>query len=250
MSFGLSGRKWPSSYYVAVPLRQVRMISTATRTSGLKGHRAWKQAHASPLLRWKLTWYRYWLARSHLKWRKCATVLSWHVSVSWSGSFSAGGAFRPPYQCVSTIFELYTIKSHLLKMEAHEIAIQNAIHDLNADLFTGQRKAAKAYGVPRSSLQACLAGHQTHATAHQYEQRWTLGQEGFFSSSVDFWRVLMRSTTYTRSHTRNGYPNPSHERGHPANRQRMEIPAFIATEAPLLYRRPIIWSSTSPGSLH
>jgi hypothetical protein len=37
-------------------------------------------------------------------------------------------------------------------MEAREVAIQNAICDLSAGIFTSQQKAAKAYGVPRSLL--------------------------------------------------------------------------------------------------
>jgi hypothetical protein len=37
-------------------------------------------------------------------------------------------------------------------MKAREVAIQNAIRNLSAGVFTSQQKAAKAYGVPRSSL--------------------------------------------------------------------------------------------------
>ena len=69
-------------------------------------------------------------------------------------------------------------------MEAREVAIQNTIRDLSAGVFTSQRKAAKAYGVPRSSLQARLAGHQTHATAHQHQQRLTPGQEDFLAEWI------------------------------------------------------------------
>jgi hypothetical protein len=69
-------------------------------------------------------------------------------------------------------------------MEAREVAIQNAIHNLSAGVFTSQQKAAKAYGVPCSSLQARLASHQTHATAHQHQQQLTLGQEGFLAKWI------------------------------------------------------------------
>jgi hypothetical protein len=57
---------------------QVRMISTATHTSGLEDHKAWKHPHTPP---WKLAWYRCWLARSYLKWRKGVAVLNRRVSV-------------------------------------------------------------------------------------------------------------------------------------------------------------------------
>ncbi|KAF2626477.1 hypothetical protein BU25DRAFT_312804, partial [Macroventuria anomochaeta] len=69
-------------------------------------------------------------------------------------------------------------------MVSREVAIDNAIRDLNAGVFTSQRKAAKAYGVPRSSLQARLAGHQPHAIAHQHQQRLTPQQEHFLAQWI------------------------------------------------------------------
>ncbi len=64
-------------------------------------------------------------------------------------------------------------------MDSREVAIQNAIRDLNSGVYTSQRKAAEAYGIPRSSLRGRLAGQQSHAIAHQHQQRLTPEQEGF-----------------------------------------------------------------------
>ncbi|XPS75829.1 hypothetical protein M3J07_007895 [Ascochyta lentis] len=64
-------------------------------------------------------------------------------------------------------------------MDAREAAIQLAIHDLNSGVFTSQRKAAKAYGVPRSSLQERLKGRQPNAIAHHQQQQLTQEQERF-----------------------------------------------------------------------
>ena len=99
--------------------------------------------------------------------------------LSWPGYFWAGGTFRPPTLATHPPFEPLYYQHYLLKMDAREVAIQNAIQDLNSGVFTSQRKAAKAYGVPRSSLQSRLAGRQTHAIAHQHQQRLTPDQEQF-----------------------------------------------------------------------
>jgi hypothetical protein len=64
-------------------------------------------------------------------------------------------------------------------MDTRELAIQSAIHDLNSGVYTSQRQASKAYGIPRTTLQARLAGHQPHAIAHQNQQRLTPDQEEF-----------------------------------------------------------------------
>jgi transposase len=64
-------------------------------------------------------------------------------------------------------------------MDPRELAIQSAICDLNAGVFTSQRKAAKAYGVPRSTLQERINGRQPNAIAHQQQQRLTPEQERF-----------------------------------------------------------------------
>jgi hypothetical protein len=64
-------------------------------------------------------------------------------------------------------------------MDPRELAIQSAIRDLNSGVFTSQRKAAQAYGVPRSTLQERLQGRQPNVIAHQHQQRLTPEQERF-----------------------------------------------------------------------
>jgi hypothetical protein len=64
-------------------------------------------------------------------------------------------------------------------MDPHEEAIQGAISDLESGVFTSQRAAAKAWGVPRSSIQRRLQGSVPHAIAHQQQQRLTPEQEAF-----------------------------------------------------------------------
>jgi len=83
-------------------------------------------------------------------------------------------------------------------MDARETAIQSAIKDIKSGVFTSQRKAAAAYGVPRTSLQARLAGHATHAIAHQHQQRLTPEQEDFV---VD-WIIEEDSRARPPSHAR------------------------------------------------
>ncbi|KAH6612997.1 hypothetical protein C7974DRAFT_290663, partial [Boeremia exigua] len=55
-------------------------------------------------------------------------------------------------------------------MDAREAAIQSAICDLNSGVSTSQRKAARAYGVTRSSLQERLKGRQPNAIWVVYER--------------------------------------------------------------------------------
>ncbi|UPX14071.1 uncharacterized protein EKO05_0004563 [Ascochyta rabiei] len=64
-------------------------------------------------------------------------------------------------------------------MDPREVAIQSAIADLNSGVFTSQRQAAKAYGVPRSTIQERLSGRQPNAIAHHQQQRLTPEQEQF-----------------------------------------------------------------------
>jgi hypothetical protein len=64
-------------------------------------------------------------------------------------------------------------------MDPRELAIQSAISDLDASIFTSQRKAAKAYDVPQSTLQERINSRQSHTIAHQQQQRLTLEQERF-----------------------------------------------------------------------
>jgi hypothetical protein len=64
-------------------------------------------------------------------------------------------------------------------MDARELAIQSAINDLNSGVFTSQRKAAQAWGVPRSTLQERINSRQPNAIAHSNQQRLTPEQEHF-----------------------------------------------------------------------
>ena len=64
-------------------------------------------------------------------------------------------------------------------MDAREQAVQLAINDLNAGIYSSQRAAAKAYGIPRSTLQGRLQGATTSALSHQHQQRLTPLQEDF-----------------------------------------------------------------------
>jgi hypothetical protein len=83
-------------------------------------------------------------------------------------------------------------------MDPREVAFNNAIRDLNASIFTGQRQAAQAYGVPRSSLQERMKGRQPHAIAPQQQQRLTTEQETFL---VD-WILDEDSRAQPSSHPR------------------------------------------------
>jgi hypothetical protein len=64
-------------------------------------------------------------------------------------------------------------------MDARELAINSAIAAFNAGVYPSLRKAAKALGVLRSTLQDRINGRQSHATAHLYQQRLTPEQEAF-----------------------------------------------------------------------
>ncbi|CAI6335564.1 unnamed protein product [Periconia digitata] len=64
-------------------------------------------------------------------------------------------------------------------MDTREATIQSAIHDFNAGIYLSQRAAAKAYGLPRSTLQGRLQGATDSATSHQHQQRLTPQQEEF-----------------------------------------------------------------------
>jgi hypothetical protein len=45
-------------------------------------------------------------------------------------------------------FDAYYYQHRAFKMDTRELAIQSAMDDLRAGVFTSQRKAAKAYGIP------------------------------------------------------------------------------------------------------
>ena len=64
-------------------------------------------------------------------------------------------------------------------MDARELAIQSAINGLNSGLYSSQRAAAKAYGIPLSTLHGRLRGATTSALSHQHQQRLTPSQEDF-----------------------------------------------------------------------
>ncbi|USP74411.1 hypothetical protein yc1106_01685 [Curvularia clavata] len=83
-------------------------------------------------------------------------------------------------------------------MDPRELAIQSAIRDLNSGVFTSQRKAAQAYGIPRSTLQERLQGRQPNATAHQHQQRLTPEQEHFLVE----WIIEEDSRAQPPSHPR------------------------------------------------
>jgi hypothetical protein len=64
-------------------------------------------------------------------------------------------------------------------MDPRENAIALAISDLNAGIYTSQRAAAKAYGIPLSTFQDRLKGATNRATCHQPKQRLSPKQEEF-----------------------------------------------------------------------
>jgi hypothetical protein len=64
-------------------------------------------------------------------------------------------------------------------MDPKELAIQNAIADLDSGVFRSERAAARWHRVLRSTLQGRRSGQQPHAIAHSNQQRLTLEQEAF-----------------------------------------------------------------------
>ena len=59
-------------------------------------------------------------------------------------------------------------------MDTREVAIDSAVRDYRAGIFTSLRKAAEAYEVPRSTLQDRMNGRQPNAIAHSNQQQLTL----------------------------------------------------------------------------
>lgn len=51
---------------------------------------------------------------------------------------------RPPNRDRDNFFEAVKLNQNSIKMDNHEVAIQNAIRDLNAGVFTSQRAACQA----------------------------------------------------------------------------------------------------------
>jgi hypothetical protein len=83
-------------------------------------------------------------------------------------------------------------------MDSREHALECAIRDLESGVLTSVRGAARAYGIPRSSLQSRMQGRQSHATAHSNQQRLTPEQE---ASLVD-WILVEDSRAKPPSHLR------------------------------------------------
>jgi hypothetical protein len=69
-------------------------------------------------------------------------------------------------------------------MDHREQAIESAITDLRRGVFSSQRKAADAYGIPRSTLQQRLNGRKPNAIAHSNQQRLTPEQETFLADWI------------------------------------------------------------------
>jgi hypothetical protein len=51
---------------------------------------------------------------------------------------------RPPNRDRDKLFEAVQLNQNAIKMDNREVAIQNAIRDLNAGVFTSQRAACQA----------------------------------------------------------------------------------------------------------
>ena len=81
-------------------------------------------------------------------------------------------------------------------MDNREISMQSAIGDLNSGIFKSIRKAAEAYNIPRSTLQARIKGCNSRAISHQQQQRLTPEQETFL---VD-WILDEDSRAHSPSH--------------------------------------------------
>ena len=64
-------------------------------------------------------------------------------------------------------------------MDAREVALQSAINDLNIGVYTSQRAAAKAYGIPQSTLATRIQGVTNRRVSHQHRQRLSPLQEDF-----------------------------------------------------------------------
>jgi hypothetical protein len=64
-------------------------------------------------------------------------------------------------------------------MDSKETAVKLAIQYYHAGVYKSQRAAAKAYGVPRTTLQDRLKGTPNRATSHQHQQRLSPDQEEF-----------------------------------------------------------------------
>ena len=66
--------------------------------------------------------------------------------------------------------------------QTFEHSIEAALRDLENGVYTSQRAAAKAYNIPRSTIQARLTGRTNHGLAHQHQQRLTPDQEEYLAN--------------------------------------------------------------------
>ena len=119
----------------------------------------------------------------------------WLSSATWC---SATPSDRPPHQIRYSVFDTLLHQHHAFKMDTREVAIDSAVRDYRAGIFTSLRKAAEAYEVPRSTLQDRMNGRQPNAIAHSNQQRLTPEQEGFL---VD-WILEEDSRAQPPSHPR------------------------------------------------
>ena len=69
-------------------------------------------------------------------------------------------------------------------MPTTEEALLKCISNLNNGVFKSQRAAAKAYRIPRSTLQGRLRGATDYEIAHQSQQRLSLDQEEFLVQQI------------------------------------------------------------------
>jgi hypothetical protein len=83
-------------------------------------------------------------------------------------------------------------------MDPKETAIALAISDLETGVYTSQRAACAAYGVPRATLQDRLKGATKKTTSHQHQQRLTPEQEEYLVK----WIIKEDGRAYPPSHAR------------------------------------------------
>ena len=84
-------------------------------------------------------------------------------------------------------------------MEAKEVAIQLAIADINSGRYTSQRAAAKAYNIPRTTLQARINGRPNNAASHAHQQRLNPQQEEFLVEWILEEEALGRPPSHARA---------------------------------------------------
>lgn len=106
--------------------------------------------------------------------------------------------FRPAKPDLSPPKHRDISAQHVFTMNSRETAIQQAIQDLSTGIHTSQNAAAKAYGIPRTTLQDRLKGAKDTTTSHQHQQRLTPDQEVFLVE----WILEEDARAYPPSHAR------------------------------------------------